>query len=92
MRNLINLAFAILLISTFAAKAQDGNLKIGPNLKGARNIIDFNLHDNELSVMSSKGYELNYWKLSPVILIPNGESKSIAAPKNIVMGIVIKLV
>jgi hypothetical protein len=88
MRKQIKLAFAILLISTFAAKAQDGNLKIGPNLKGARNIIDFNLHDNELSVMSSKGYELNYWKLSPVSLIPNGESKSIAAPKSKASGVV----
>jgi hypothetical protein len=90
MKKTSNFSFLVLLFfSTFLAKAQEGNLKIGPNLSGARNIIDFNLHDNELSVISNQGYNLNYWKLSPVSLIPNGESKSISAPKSKSGGVVV---
>jgi hypothetical protein len=68
--------------------SQSGNLKIGPNLSGARDIIDYRLHDNELSVMTSKGTDLNYWKLSPVSLIPSSEAKPISAPKSKALGMV----
>jgi hypothetical protein len=75
-------------IANILAYSQTGNLKIGPNLKGARSIIDYRLQDNELTVMTSKGTDLNYWKLSPVSLIPNGEAKPISAPKSKAMGMV----
>ncbi|MFN5712774.1 MAG: hypothetical protein ACK46S_12215 [Bacteroidota bacterium] len=68
--------------------SQSGNLKIGPNLSGARDLIDYRLHDNELSVMTSKGTDLNYWKLSPVSLIPSSEAKPISAPKSKALGMV----
>ncbi len=57
--------------------AQEGVLKIGPTLNGVRSIVDINLHDNELSVLTKNKKELNYWKLSPVSLIPNGKPKAI---------------
>jgi len=82
MRKLIYLLFLFVCVINKNSQAQDGNLKIGPNLSGARDVIDFKLQDNELSVLTSKGSDLNYWKLSPVSLIPNGEPKSISATKS----------
>lgn len=90
MKKTARLTFIVfLLFCAIGLHAQEGNLKIGPNLSGARNILDFNLHDNELSVLTNQGYNLSYWKLSPVSLIPNGESKSISAPKSKAGGLVV---
>ncbi len=88
MKKQIKLAL-LFMCSIQSIFAQDGSLKVGPNLNGARDIIDFKLHDNELSVMTSKGRDLNYWKLSPTSLIPNSEAKSITATKSKSGGMVV---
>ena len=63
--------------------AQEGNLKIGPPLKGIGSIIDVRLNDNALWVLSDNGNALSSWKLSPISLFPNGEPKPVSSKKKI---------
>lgn len=86
MRKIQSILFIIAFVTFSTIFAQDGTLKVGPKLKGARDIIDISLENNDLAVLSSKGTDLNYWKLSPVSLIPSGEPKPISAPKSKATG------
>lgn len=73
------LILTLFLINLNTAIAQEGTLKVGPNLKNAFSFIDIKLNDNNLSVLSSsRGNELNSWQISPNSLIPNSDSRPIA--------------
>jgi hypothetical protein len=89
MKKVFKLIGLLLFASILSVTAQDGTLKVGPKLNGARYIYDIKLRDNDLSVMTGKGYDLNYWKLSPVSLMPSGEAKPITATKGKAGGMVL---
>lgn len=79
------IAVIVLTISA-GAKAQEGNLKFGPQLKGAKQIINAILVDNSLAVITANGNEINSWKLSPVSLMPSGEPKPITTNNKKLIG------
>ena len=85
----IKVTIIVLTLSTVAI-AQEGNLKFGPQLKGAKQIVHAKLVDNSLAVITSNGNELSAWKLSPVSLMPTGEPKPItSSKKNLISGNVV---
>jgi hypothetical protein len=73
------LLMGLLVIFNYRLIAQEGILKVGPNLNKAFSFIDIKLHDNILSVLSSsRSNELNAWQISPISLVPNSESRPIS--------------
>jgi len=78
-KNKIFLFITFFIFQLTNLQAQEGTLKVGPNLNKAFGFIDIKLSDNNLSVLSSSRVnELNSWQISPISLIPNSESRPIS--------------
>lgn len=82
MKTNLKITFLFFYLSINTLVAQEGNLKIGPALKGISSVIDVKLNDNNLWILANDGKSsLQSWKLSPVSLIPNGEPKPVSGTK-----------